>query len=508
MKTSIRVMGASALSTLLLTTPSFADVSAAQVWGDMQSYMQSFGYSMSAQETSSGEGVVLENLTMQMDIPDESGGSVSVTVPKITFLNTGDGKVEMLLPETQTMMMVVTADGETVEVGLDLAQQGFSMIVSGSPEHMTYAYVANQMRIALAKLMVEGEMIGSDNARAEIVMNGYSGTSDMKVGNIREISQSLALAGITYDVMFNDKDSGDGATITGSTGALTGSGTTMLPMGIDMADMAAAVKAGFGFAFKVAYADSTMNFSVTESGDTVSGTASTASNTLDMRLSKDDLTYAIAGGDSSLQIMGGDIPFPVSFNLQDLGFNLTMPISASPDEQDFALGMTLGGFTMADLLWNIFDPANALPRDPATVSFDVTGKAKLFLDLMDESAMTDAGMSDEMPGELNALSISNLRVDAVGAKLSGTGDFTFDNTDLQTFDGMPRPIGGVDLNLTGANGLMDKLIQMGLMSQDDAMGARMMISMFAVPGDAEDSFKSKLEINDQGHVLANGMRIQ
>ncbi|MEC3860877.1 DUF2125 domain-containing protein [Mesobacterium sp. TK19101] len=508
MKKSIHLFGATALSSLLLSTPSFADVTAAQVWGDMQSYMQSFGYAMSAQETSSGEGVTLENLTMQMDIPDEADGSVSVTIPKITFLNMGDGRVEMLLPETQTMIMVVAAEGETVEVGLDLAQQGFSMIVSGTPEEMTYAYVANQMRIALAKLIVEGEVIGPDQARAEIVMNGYSGTTDMKVGNIREIVQDMALTGVTYDVMINDKDSGDGATITGSTGALTGSGTTTIPMNIDMQDMAAAMKAGFAFAFKMGYADSSMNFSFTESGDAVSGTAATATNSFDIRMSEDELTYAVAGGGSSFQIMGADIPFPVSFDLQSLGFNLTMPVSASPDEQDFALGMTLGGFTMADLLWNIVDPANALPRDPATVSFDLTGKAKLFLDLMDEKAMMDAGMSDEMPGELNALTITTLVVDAVGAKLTGTGDFTFDNTDLQTFDGMPRPIGGVDLNLSGANGLMDKLIQMGLMSQDDAMGARMMISMFAVPGDGEDTFKSKLEINEQGHILANGMRIQ
>jgi hypothetical protein len=40
------------------------------------------------------------------------------------------------------------------------------------------------------------------------------------------------------------------------------------------------------------------------------------------------------------------------------------------------------------------------------------------------------------------------------------------------------------------------------------MGARMMMSMFATPGDGPDSLKSSLQINDEGHVLANGMRIQ
>ena len=96
----------------------------------------------------------------------------------------------------------------------------------------------------------------------------------------------------------------------------------------------------------------------------------------------------------------------------------------------------------------------------------------------------------------------------VGASLSGNGAFTFDNNDLATFGGVPRPTGEVNLQLMGGNGLIDKLIQMGFVSDQDAMGARMMMGMLAVPGDGPDTLNSKLEINDQGHVLANGQRIQ
>ena len=106
------------------------------------------------------------------------------------------------------------------------------------------------------------------------------------------------------------------------------------------------------------------------------------------------------------------------------------------------------------------------------------------------------------------MTLKTLLVDAAGAKLSGTGDFTFDNTDLATFGGVPRPTGAVDLQLAGANGLLDKLVAMGLLPQEQAMGARMMMGLFAVPGEAEDTLSSKIEINDQGHVLANGQRIQ
>ena len=49
---------------------------------------------------------------------------------------------------------------------------------------------------------------------------------------------------------------------------------------------------------------------------------------------------------------------------------------------------------------------------------------------------------------------------------------------------------------------------MGFVSANDAMGARMMMGMFAVPGEGEDSLKSRIEINGQGQILANGQRIR
>jgi hypothetical protein len=49
---------------------------------------------------------------------------------------------------------------------------------------------------------------------------------------------------------------------------------------------------------------------------------------------------------------------------------------------------------------------------------------------------------------------------------------------------------------------------MGLLAQQDAMGARMMMSMFAVPGSGEDSLQSTIEIKGNGQILANGQRIR
>ena len=73
---------------------------------------------------------------------------------------------------------------------------------------------------------------------------------------------------------------------------------------------------------------------------------------------------------------------------------------------------------------------------------------------------------------------------------------------------MPRPTGGIDLKLVGGNGLLDNLINMGILPEQQAMGARMMMGLFTRAGTEPDTVTSKIEINDAGHILANGQRIQ
>ena len=73
---------------------------------------------------------------------------------------------------------------------------------------------------------------------------------------------------------------------------------------------------------------------------------------------------------------------------------------------------------------------------------------------------------------------------------------------------MPKTVGQVDIDLVGANTLLDRLVDIGLVPPDAAGAARMMIGLFGMPGAGEDTLKSKLEINEEGHILANGNRIQ
>ena len=59
------------------------------------------------------------------------------------------------------------------------------------------------------------------------------------------------------------------------------------------------------------------------------------------------------------------------------------------------------------------------------------------------------------------------------------------------------------------NGLIDNLAAAGLVSNDDVMGARMMMGMVARPGEGGgDSLVSEVELTPGGGLIVNGMQFQ
>ena len=73
---------------------------------------------------------------------------------------------------------------------------------------------------------------------------------------------------------------------------------------------------------------------------------------------------------------------------------------------------------------------------------------------------------------------------------------------------IPRMVGGLDISARGIQALMQTLGQMGLLPADQAGMANMMLGIFAVPGSEPDTFTSRIEMLEDGSILANGQRLQ
>ena len=500
MNSAARIAGSGLLASFLLSTTALAEVSARDVWESWRGYLGGFGYDISASEQTVGNTLTVSDVTLGLPLPEDEG-SVSVTMGDLKFVEIGDGTVAIVMADKMPMQINTRADDETVDISLLFSHANLSTIVSGTPEEMTYAYNAAEIGVDLEKIVVNGAEIPDLVANA--ILAGILGTSTMSVGETVATTQKMSVDSLTYTFQGTDPAGSGEIDMQGSASGIEIDADAVIPLGDYADDPAALFTAGFDIAGS--YSLQASEFDLTFVDEGAPGSVSSTSGGGSVALQMNDSVLAYGGGISDVQIsaMGPDIPLPIDISFGELAFGFEMPLMADEAPQDFALNLTVADLGVSEMIWGMFDPGQVLPQDPATLIVELMGKATVFTDIMtlDED-------SDEIPGELNALTLKDLQLRFAGASVTGKGDFVFDNSDMQSFDGLPRPEGALDLNITGLNGLLDKLVQMGLVPEEQVMGARMMLSMFSVPGDGEDTLNSRIEVNEQGHVLANGQRLK
>ena len=489
--------GSAAFITLMGSTASFADVTSQEVWQDWHDYMSGFGYEVTASPAVTGDSVTLDSLMIAMPLPDD-GGMIKVDLGKISFKDQGDGTVAIILPEQKPIAISVNND---FSVTLNYDTTGISMVVSGSAEDMTYTYSAPKISISIADLVIDGEKV--EDAKLDLALTNVAGTSTSKMGALRNIVQSFTSDMVTYDFAVTEPGGSSTMAVKGSMADFKVSSDTSIPAEVDFEKMSDALDNGFSASGALAWGANGYDFSSNDNGTTVNGMSSSDSGDLNFAFSRDVFNYGGKAIGTKASFTSSDFPFPVDITIAESVFSLLMPAGPSDEPKDFNLTIKMVDFNVNDMIWGMADPMGKLPHDPATIVLDLDGKANWMIDILDpENADAD------IPGKLHALNLKSLQVKVAGADLTGNGAFTFNNDDLETFDGLPAPTGAIDLKLVGGNGLMDNLVAMGLLPEDQAMGVRMMMGMFAVAGDGDDTLTSKIEVNGDGSVLANGQRLQ
>ncbi len=497
------------LPLVFMSQAAFADLTPSEVWGDWRQYMEGMGYTIAASENLNGDDLTVGDITLNMAMPDDEG-AMSMTLGTLNFVQNRDGTVGVVMPGVMPMTINITPEGDAdpINVSMNYTQTDHTLTASGSADKMVYDYAAGTIAFALEQLQVGADTYGAENAKVNVIGTGVRSSTTMTVGDMRGYEQSGKIDSIQYDVEVNNPTDSAKVMMKGSVADMTMNGGGMIPLILtDAADMAAMLKDGFDVSGLIGYGAIAADVNVSDpvNGDFAMTTSSDGGE-LGVEMGADGLAYNASQSNMKITANVADLPFPIDLSMSKAGFNLAMPVSKSDDPQDFAFGITLADFTMSDMIWGIFDPAGQLPRDPATVVLDLSGKAKLLFDFLDPKVA--AQMAGTEPGELQALTVNKLQLEAAGAKLDGSGDFTFDNSDKITFDGMPKPVGTVNLSLVGGNALLDKLVAMGFIPDEQAMGARMMMGLFAVPGTEPDTLSSKVEFTPEGQVLANGQRIK
>jgi Uncharacterized protein conserved in bacteria (DUF2125) len=502
----IHIMSFSRLSTLtsalaLLAGPALADLTADQVWTDWKDLLSSYGAQISTEgESSSGGSLTVTGLSTIFALPD---GSMSLNLGNVVFTEQGDGSVAITLDEVLPFTMDVKApDGKSGNVGFTLLQPGASMIASGDDTNTRYDF--EYPSITLTDLTMTGDDIPEDfPVQLELVMNGTAGFASLTKGDIRNFESTTDVQSLSMSLAFEGATPEEGKGAFALTMAdlkqITSGQLGQIRMDMSAAEM---IKSGMRQTGTATHGAVTYNINVESPDGGFEMAAAAASGSLDFTMDEGGIDYGTQTRDVTVSIGGSAVPIPpVSLSMAETGGRLAIPLVPSDAPQDFSLVTRMVDLKIDDMLWMMFDPAEALPRDPATLIIDLSGSVVLLQDITSPDYANNP--EPEVPGTIESLDVNELKLTIAGAELTGDADFAFNN-DM----GMPLPSGTANLMLVGGNALLDRLVGMGLVPEDQAMGARMMLGMFARPGDGEDTLVSTIEVNEDGSVLANGQRIK
>lgn len=485
------------LCSFVASGPALANVTAEEVWDNWKGMLDIYGEGLTiGSETISGGTVTVSDITMRIE---DGNDVVEGKIAEVLLTENGDGTVTITMSEENPL--TISSSGTTLP--LTLRSDGMQMVVSGTVEEMNYALSADRYGIEATPGTYDEVAINAGS----LFMEGISGTYTSVTGDMQDLDYTMTVSSIVADVNIREPGGSGTVVFAGRIEGLDAVVDATLPG--DMATMEnpeAMFVEGFTMDASYEFGASDYSFNANVDGDVGQGTASASSGSMAISMSKDGFSYAGGATSPAVSMFGFDIPFPVEIAMEEYSYSIDVPLSKSNAPRDMALAIALRGLTVNDILWSLVDPGQALPRDPATVAIDLSGTATPLFDFLDPAQQMEAAMSD-MPILPNSLTLNSLEVSAAGAEITGNGAFTFDPSDMATFPGVPRPEGQLQLNVNGANGLIDKLIQMGLLPEDQAMGARMMMGMFATPV-GDDMLQSVIEVNDQGHVIANGQRLQ
>ena len=502
-----------AVTTLALSvsgSAALADLTADQVWQDWTGYLAEAGYSVTSETSQSGDMLIIRDLALAMDMPDADGG-LSIRVGEFRLVENDDGSVSVILPATLPIAIAAIDDeAQQVTAAVEMAQEALDLTITGSADDMTYAYGAEALTLALTGLQAGDEI--TEIRAAQIRLEDMTGHSRSEPGDTarttRTVRQELRAGPVTYELDITEPENGATMDVSGSMAQVAFTGDATIPKSFQSDDVAAALRDGFRFASSVEYEIGSTAYRVEDAGDVLEVTQSSARGRFDTSMRPDGLSYGASGEDVTMAVSSSDLPFPVNLEMARLGFDVTMPVIKSEAMQAYGINLELSEVTISDQLWAMIDPGARLPRDPATLRVDLAGTGRLFFDLLDPIEMEKLENRDTVPGELQSLTLNDLLLELAGARLSGAGAFTFDPDDLESFGGTPAPEGTLDLALVGGNALLDNLVAIGLVPQDQASGMRMMMGLFARPGDGEDALVSRIEVTGDGQVIANGQRLK
>ena len=520
---SVLAASTSAAALLLLSTAAMADVTAEEVSQNWQGMAKASGQTFTIGKEEKGDGTV--TLTDVGIATRTANLEVSGKIPSIVFTEAGDGTVSVTMSPAYDLAFASAAPDRKRTTGtIGIKQDGMTLIVSGTPQAMDYAWDVASGEVAFGNFEEDGVPKDLD---IDVKLKEAKSTYNVKPGERRDFTSTFAVSSVDFSVSGTDTSVAmePGTTDGGATGAapagepmkyaatgtvsgLAGASTVAMDGKSASGDLAQMLANGFATRSSFTYDSSAVQGSMDLPGGG-KGSYSTTSGAgrIAVAVDPDHLSYDIGTADNAIELkMAETGPMSdASFSIGESRVSILVPVAKSDTPKPFGFNMTLRGVTLSDAIWSLFDPQSTIPRDPITVVLDTKGTATPKQSLANPGGMDAFPASNEPPADLDTLEITDLDVSGGGAELKGSGALAFDNTRPKVLaEALPMPTGTIDLTLDGSNDLMGKLMALGILPPQAMMGFGMVTALIAKPGPTADSLVSKIEFTDDGKILANG----
>lgn len=480
-----------------------AEVTAEDVRADIFAMLSQPGvtYSVGA-DTRAGDTLVLKDITLDLASPDgETGGKVVVDWIRLREIE--GGKVDVTYdPEIVGLFHGTDAEsGKPVSWQMTIAHLGTTITVSGDKNERRYRSEEDSFDVT-----IDDMKIGDAPVPFLFTLTRRGNTSDSIIRPNDPGGHDIDSTTITKKIAWN----GTFADTEGNKAAIRGGmdnvHMTLHGRFVPFEEGENPFDKGMELALYVEADSSNMDVTAfsSENGDsTISFREGTSF--FDFGLDKEAFRLAAATREIEIGVTAKDLPFPVSLTLGKYTLEARLPFTPDSAGSPYKFALGLEELALGPQVMDMLDPQKIMPRDPTTLRLAISGLMRWLVDPMDPKAIQD--FEGPTPVLVETLSLDELYLKAVGAMLRGSGLLSFDNS-MVAAGGPPMPEGKLSFEMEGIYGTIDRLRQMGVLTDDQAMGVLAMLGVFARPAGEGDKLVSEVEFTAGGGIVVNGQSLK
>ena len=495
-------------SCILLFFPllAHAEISARGAWDNLKKLLETGGYQVLGEEVSVGSDLTVKNVQIFFEVDKKT--DIIFDIEAIKLFSKSDGFVYISLPEEIYVKYFNEDDfGYKTEASVLVRARQPEFKVSGNPSKVLYEFKASSAGFTLVELLDNGVASSEFSAQMEFVLADVKSAITSTVGSKIEIKSLLSTSGASIKGGVRLLNVPVELSFQYVMDQLKSNSVSNEPKISLSEDFELALERGFFSTSNFTFDNSKLSMSAATPGGPVSLSFTTGPSSLTSAISQAGFVIQSDNKNTLVNLNLPNVERDLELDFAEFSSSLNIPLLAKSGKQDFGMKAKLSGLNFSDNVWNFFDDKNLMPNDPASIEFAMEGLTILNEDLSSDAIMENQNLDPLEFGQILSLRLKEFLLTALGLKVEASGDFKFDNDDLETFEGIPRPMGKASLKIEGTNEFMNRLENMQVFPSETIIGARMMLALL-MRATGNDVLQSEFVIDEKGKIYANGQRLR